>query len=112
VTTLRIVGDVVELDGRAVARLLPDVRAWLRRNLTNEIADIEEWLERQVEYLEESEAEKAEEDARNTPPLTEQSRTPNRCRRQASAGTGLTRAPLREMARITVCGRRCVISTP
>ena len=41
----------------------------------------------------------------------EQSRIPNRRRRRASAGTGLTLA-LAGMARITASGRRCVISTP
>ena len=75
----------------------------LRRNLTDEIADIEEtiaWLEHQVECLEESEADKAKEDAGKTPLLMEQSRIPNRRRRRASAGTGLTLA-LAGMARIT-----------
>jgi hypothetical protein len=63
----------------------------LRRNLTDEIADIEEThrlarLEHQVECLEESEADKAKEDAGKTPLLMEQSRIANRRRRRASAG--------------------------
>ena len=114
-TTRRIVDEVVELDGRAVARLLPDLRSWLRQNLTNEIADIEEpiaWLERQVEYLEESGG--GESEGRrpqypaldgavaNTKPVPPPGERGNRPDARALAG----------MARITACGRRCVISTP
>ena len=57
-TTLRIVDDVIELDGVAIAKLLPSVRLSIRDELVwifdavDEDADYIEFLERRIDALE------------------------------------------------------------